>query len=95
MCRATLAMAFAALGRSADAKKILDELLAQSRERYVSSTSLALIQQALGNFDEAFRFLDRAIDNRDGFVFSIKVSPLHDPLRGDLRFAALLKKLRL
>lgn len=50
------------------------------------SVLLALLHAELGNHDEAFRFLDRAIDHRDPCLVHLAVSPQWDDLRVDSRF---------
>ncbi len=54
----------------------------------------AMAAQA-GDIDDAFRELNRAIDARSQFLVFAKIEPLFDPLRGDARFTAALKRLNL
>jgi hypothetical protein len=61
----------------------------------VPPSTLALCHVGLGNRDEAFQWLDAAIDARDPIVMPIKTLPFLDPLRGDPRFQGLLRKMRL
>jgi len=58
-----------------------------------SGVSLAMAYAALGDKDEAFRWLDRAVERRDGDLVRIKLFRGLDPLRDDPRFDALLKRL--
>jgi len=56
----------------------------------------AMVHAALGDPDRAFALLDRAVDAEeswDGLYFA-KVFPWFDPLRGDPRFAEVLRRLR-
>jgi hypothetical protein len=46
-----------------------------------------------GETDEAFKWLERAIDLRDPGRFTAKVSPLLKPLHADPRWQPLLKKI--
>ena len=48
-----------------------------------------------GDKDEAFHYLNRAIDERDREMGATKVDPQFDPIRNDPRFAAVLKRLNL
>lgn len=50
---------------------------------------------ALGQVDRAFRWLERAADDREPLVIYLAVDPLYEPLRADPRFAALLRRLGL
>jgi TolB-like protein/Tfp pilus assembly protein PilF len=93
---AVLAFAHAKAGRTAEARKILDELTNQSRDRYVSAYALAVIHLALGEKEEGLRFLEKAFDDRDillqGFYGSIKTDKRLDSLRGNPRFERLVER---
>ena len=49
----------------------------------------------LDETDEAFLWLDRAIDARDPHILHLPVKPVYDRLRGDPRFDELLRKMSL
>lgn len=53
---------------------------------------LAFFHAALGEKDKAFAELNRSFENRDYFIAVVKVDPRLDPLRDDLRFQELLRK---
>jgi DNA-binding winged helix-turn-helix (wHTH) protein/tetratricopeptide (TPR) repeat protein len=55
------------------------------------AVQLALLFGELGNLDEAFRHLDRAIAGRDPSLVHMAVAPQWDWLRGDSRFHDRLK----
>ena len=65
------------------------------REKYVPPYWVAVVHAGLGAQDSAFRWLERAYEAHDGSLVFLKVEPALDPLRGDLRFAALVKKMGL
>src|ERR1700731_1269806 len=89
-----LANAYAKSGNEAEALKIRDQLESISKKRYVSGYSFALAYLGLGNKEEAFRWLEKAYDDRVGDALRfVKVEPLLDPLRGDPRFEALVAKI--
>ena len=48
----------------------------------------------LGDKDRAFEWLGKAIDQQDTSLF-VQPDPLYDPLRGDPRFSALLRRMKL
>ena len=91
--RARLARVYAMASREAEARTILDDLLAQSNERHVSPCLIAEIYASLGENDEAFKWLDRAYGERDSLLVVLKAAPKWDPLRSDPRFKELLKKM--
>jgi len=86
---------YAACGRKAEAQKVMNELLVLSKDHYVSPHWFAAVQAGLGNKDEAFNWLDQAIDRRFGPMIYLKVNPIWDPLRSDPRFAARLRRVGL
>jgi TolB-like protein/Tfp pilus assembly protein PilF len=90
---ATLAQAFAAAGRIADAKKLLDKLLTRGTEQYVPSYWIALVYTSMGNKDEAMKYLERAFLERSSWLVWAHVEPRFDSLRSDARFASLLARI--
>jgi serine/threonine-protein kinase len=95
-----LGLILAALGEKEDAikeGKRAVELLPESEDAFdgpQATESLALIYAWTGEFDEAFRLLDHllVIPNFTLTVPILKLDPLWDPLRKDLRFQALIEK---
>ena len=92
---AALARSYALSGRRADAQRLLGELQQLSKERFVSAVSVALIFSALGDDDQAFMWLEKAVELRDGVMVRMRVDPRFDSLRSDPRFAELVKRLKL
>lgn len=94
---ADLGHAYAVAGRRADAQKVLDQLLALSKQRYVPATSAAVIYVGMGDKDKAFEWLEKAYNERSlGSTFAnIKVNPQFDPIRTDPRFSDLLRRMNL
>ncbi len=89
------AQEYATCGRRAEAQKLMNELLALSKDHYVSPHWFAATQAGLGNKDEAFKWLDQSIDRRFGPMIYLKVNPIWDPLRSDPRFAERLRRVGL
>ena len=88
---AGLAMAWHDLGNVAESRRELDELI--SRYSLTSAYQVAEAYAWCGQQDKAFEWLDRAFRQRDGGLVQLKVDPLLAKLRGDARYAALLKKI--
>ena len=84
-------------GRRIEAERVIARLTALSRERYVPPTSVALVFVGLGQKDEAFNWLAKAYDDRDIGLVSLylRVHPIWDGLRADIRFTELLTRLKL
>jgi tetratricopeptide (TPR) repeat protein len=94
--QASLARAYALAGRKEEARKILESLTTESRQRYIPAYSLAIIHLSLGEKEEALRLLEKSYEDRAPFdtgVFgSIKIDRRLDPLRGEPRFEVLVRK---
>jgi len=81
---------FAKLGRTGEAREVLDTFEAISRERYVPPHAMALVHAGLGQQDPALEFLERAYEARDVHLIFLPVDPKWDAFRSDVRFLALL-----
>jgi tetratricopeptide (TPR) repeat protein len=87
----TLAHAYAASGRGNRAHRILDRVITQ-RGRYWSAYAIAAVYVALGEFDGAWKWLERAYQERNFYMPMLGIDPRFAALRGDLRFADLVQK---
>ncbi len=90
-----LGLALAKSGDAAGARALVERIRAMPPHVYVPPTSLAFPYLGLGEIDAFFEWMDRAIDARDHFITPIKTYPLFDPIRGDPRYAGLLRKMNL
>jgi len=79
------------------AERILDEMLAQKKRAYVSSMCIGWLWGALGNFDRAFEYFDKAREERDSLMPFVRVyTKIFVPeIQKDPRFIALLKTMKL
>jgi TolB-like protein/DNA-binding winged helix-turn-helix (wHTH) protein/Tfp pilus assembly protein PilF len=80
-------------GKRSEARRILAELNAQSKKRYVSAYAIALVQAGLGDKDEALRSLDLGLNEKTNWMVWTGVDPRWQPVRSDARFQRLLKKI--
>jgi tetratricopeptide (TPR) repeat protein len=92
---AALGHAYAVAGNRREAEKILQTLSDRAKKSYVSPFDLALIHAALGEKDQAFALLDKAVGERSTFLVYSKWEPRLDPLRSDPRFQDLLRRIGL
>jgi TolB-like protein/Tfp pilus assembly protein PilF len=95
MSLALLGYAHARLGERSEALRILEQLEAASKERYTPAVSFAVVYAGLGEKDQAFAWLEKAYGQRTSRLGYLKVEPLWDPLRTDLRFADLVRRIGL
>ena len=92
---AVLAHAYASAGRRGAARRLLRELLTRARTAYVPSYWIGLVYVGLGDAATAFRWLDRALEERSSWLTWAMVEPRFDRLRGDVRFRRLLARMGL
>jgi serine/threonine-protein kinase len=88
--RALLAYCYAHVGRVPEARTLLAEVRAGDADAY----QIALAHVGLGETDQAFASLEKAVDARRGAFNEVNADPIFDPLRADPRFAALLHRMR-
>jgi len=75
------------------ARAILDTLTASSRTTSVDTLLVAGVYARLGDFTQAFQWLENGYAQRDSTLLSVPTSPVLKPLRRDPRFADLLRRL--
>src|SRR6266478_2700238 len=90
---AGLAIAYAKMGRLEDARRVLNQRIEKSRQQYVAADSIAAVYVALGDKEEAFRWLERAFDEHSAPMFYLACHPQFRSLRSDPRFADLLRRM--
>jgi len=90
-----LGHAYAISGHRADAQKIIDELTAASKERFVPLSYLTYIYVGLGDREQAFTWINLAINDHYGWLIELKTDPRFEVLRADPRFPKILHRLNL
>ncbi len=90
-----LGQAYAMTGVTSKARAIASELEERAQRTFVSPYHLAYVYTGLGEVDRAMDLLEHAVADRTGPTYSIKGSFLFAPLRGHLRFQALMRTMNL
>ena len=90
-----LVRAYAQAGRRPDALRLLQELKKRRQAGYVPSAAFVHAYLGLGENDLAFAWLEQAYREQSNILQYAKVHPFFDPLRGDPRFADLLRRVGL
>lgn len=90
-----LAYGYALAGKKDEARKLVHQVEAISKRRYVCYYEIAAPYVALGEKDEAFKWFDKALEQRCDCLVWTNIEPMNDPLRSDPRFTALVRKLGL
>jgi Tfp pilus assembly protein PilF len=89
------AMILASAGKKEEAKAAMEEMHAIHSLGQNDNRSMALIYVALGEFDVAFEWLQKALDAREESLCSLKVDPKLDAVRNDPRFNDIVRKIGL
>ena len=92
---ALLGHAYAVAGKRAEAQKVLDELQQLQEQRYVSPYTVAAIYAGLNDHEQAFKWLDKAVEERDIWLMNLKVDPVFAKLRSERKFTDTLARIRL
>lgn len=87
------AQALALSGRHAEATRELGRVMALSDRRYVPAYDIALIHAALADRENAFLWLERAIQDRSTLMVFLAQEPMFAALRDDPRFDALVARI--
>ncbi|PWU00955.1 MAG: hypothetical protein C5B51_23990 [Terriglobia bacterium] len=82
-------------GDRAGARGVLEQLQARSRESYIPSTCFAIVHLGLGEKEQALDWLEHGCGQREPPLAVLKVHPVYAELRSELRFQAILKRMRL
>lgn len=82
-------------GDRGQARAIQQRLLKKAATEYVSPLVIALVSVGLGDHDEAFRQLRRAVDNHVPGVVRVVSDPVYDPLRTDARYQDIIRAIGL
>ena len=88
---------YAASGFEAAVRALEKQQLEKLNERmkrgeYVPAFEYVTAFTRLGDKEQAFAWLDKAVQERNGFVFRVKVNPIFDQLRDDPRFTELMRR---
>ena len=89
-CIANLARAYVASGRKSEAIKLLNDLKQGSNRTDSHASEIAVVYAALGDKDQAMKWLEKGYEER--FNPGVLLRPGFDPLRSDVRFKDLLRR---
>ena len=89
----SLASAEAALGRTEESLKLVEEVKGRVAHMYVPVYRIAAYDALTGDKEDAFLWLNRAYGENASWMIWLKVDPDMDPLRSDPRFADLMQRM--
>jgi TolB-like protein/Tfp pilus assembly protein PilF len=84
---------YAVAGHLVEARKTLGQLRELSKQQYVTSYMVARIHAAMGETDEALRWLETAYQERAAWMVILKVDPRFDYMRSDPRFLDMMRRM--
>ncbi|HQU81789.1 MAG TPA: protein kinase [Pyrinomonadaceae bacterium] len=90
-----LARTYVWMKKPEEARKILNKMTELSKQKYVSPYYLAEIHTGLGEKEEAFVLLEKALEMREGPMIYLKVEPFFRELHNDPRFDSLVQRVGL
>jgi len=90
---AMIVRALAALGQTDEAEAILARLEEESRHQYLRAEIIAMGYAAVGDLDNGFASLERAYQARSAGLLYLHLDPGYEALRGDPRYADLVKRI--
>ena len=90
-----LGNAYARAGQAGTARKIMAQLETRVQKDGLGAYEIALICTGLGQKDEAFYWLQKALELHERGQLFLKVDPPLDPLRSDSRFERLVRRVGL
>ena len=88
-----LAHAHALAGKPTEARTLVQRVEEMAKKRYVNPPFRAWVYAALGERGHALTLLEQGYEDRCWPMTFMKVEPKYDLLRGEPRFAALMRKL--
>jgi DNA-binding winged helix-turn-helix (wHTH) protein/tetratricopeptide (TPR) repeat protein len=84
-----LGLTYGLCGRRKEALEVLARLESMTHKRFISPYFIALIYVGLGDKDQAFIWLQKAVKDRFWLLSFLRMDATYDPLRSDQRFEAL------
>jgi len=86
---------YALAGKRDEAIDVLTNLEELLKQGYSVNYDIAYIHFGLGDRDKAFEYLERAYEQKENGMESLKVDPSLDNLRSDPRYKSLIKRMNL
>ena len=82
-------------GQREQAKAIIEKLRLAGTENYVPAYSFAMIYNGLGEREEALRYLEKSLQEREVQITFIKIDTRWDDLRAHPRFQEVMRRVGL
>jgi len=90
-----LGSCYGGLGDKQKALALLEELNTAAAQCYVAPISWVMLYLGIDDIEHAFEWLEKAAEARDVLLCYLKVGPIYDKIRNDLRYLDLLDRVGL
>jgi hypothetical protein len=90
-----LARVLGEAGADEEVQRMVDEMTRAAASGYYPPSAVALGHIGLGQWEDAFHWLDLAVDLRDPIIMPVKSFPFLDPVRNNAGYHKLLYKMKL
>ena len=88
-------LVFAKAGQRERVLSIIDRLKIMSERSYSDAYNIAILYAGLGDKDQAFKWFERAFQEKSGQITQLKAETLPDSMRSDPRFKDLLRRMNI
>lgn len=95
LAAAPLGYTYGKLERRAEAAAVLAHMQELEKQAYLPPQEFAIVHVGLGQYDQAFAWLEKAYQERFAYLIYLTIEPLFDSLHGDPRFTNLARRLNL
>jgi serine/threonine-protein kinase len=92
---AGLGYAYAVDGQRSKAMDVIGELKQLGEKGFDPTVPIAVVNLGLGQKEECFAWLEKAYQARSGWILTLQTDRRFDSIRGDPRFASLVKRVGL
>jgi TolB-like protein/DNA-binding winged helix-turn-helix (wHTH) protein/tetratricopeptide (TPR) repeat protein len=82
-------------GKEKEARQAMATLKKMNARQEMDAGIMLVANLGVGDKEQTFFWLEKAYAEHSNMVVSLKVEPMYDPLRGDPRFQAMLRRVRL
>lgn len=92
---ADLAYSYGRTGSIQKAQRMIELVTEAGHTNYVSPCDVAVAHLGIGDKNQVYEWLEKALAQRDEGLMWLKIDPIYDDLRSDRRFIDLLRRINL
>src|SRR5262249_29332504 len=92
LAKGFLGYAYAAAGQKREARKVVEELIANIKMRFVCPFEIGTTYLSLGQKDEALLWFEKAYEERSICILTMKFDPRLDSIRSDPGYQSIIRR---